>query len=106
MKKSIYLLTLVILLALSGIVETVSGFILWFALPSGGGRRGLELTFWGLTRYTWIDIHDWVAIALIAIVILHLAIHWKWVVRMFKQILFQIKVAYLTLRGTSVAKAN
>jgi hypothetical protein len=106
MRKSIYLFTLVILLALSGIVETISGFILWFALPSGGGRRGLELTFWGLSRHTWVQIHDWFAIALMAIVVIHLALHWKWVIRMFKQIFFQIKVAYLTLRGNSTVKAN
>ena len=69
-----------------GIVEALSGFVLWFALPSGGGngRRAIEQAFWSLTRHTWIDIHDWVAVALIAISIVHLGIHWKWVMRMVK----------------------
>lgn len=98
MKKSIYLFTLVGLLALTGLVETISGFILWFALPSGGGRQGLELTYWGLTRHTWIGIHDWVAIAMIVIVFIHFLLHWKWVCRMIKQLVVQLKEAYQTMQ--------
>jgi hypothetical protein len=89
MKKGKYLFSLVGFLVLTGLVEAVSGFVLWFALPSGGGRRGLDLTYLGLTRHTWIDIHDWVAIALTAIVIIHIIIHWKWVARMTRQIFSQ-----------------
>jgi hypothetical protein len=89
MKKGIYLFSLVGFLVLTGLVEAVSGFVLWFALPSGGGRRGLDLTYLGLTRHTWIDIHDWVAIALTCIVIIHFIIHWKWVACMIRQICTQ-----------------
>ncbi len=96
MKKAIYLFSLVALLILTGLAEAISGFVLWFAIPSGGGRRGLELSYWGLTRPTWIDFHDWMAVALTAIVILHLLVHWKWVFRMVKQI-FNILVE--TYRG-------
>jgi len=84
MKKSLYLFALVVFLLAAGLVETVSGFILWFVLPSGGGRRGLELTYLGISRHTWIDIHDWVAVALVAIVLVHLLLHWKWVLHMTK----------------------
>jgi uncharacterized iron-regulated membrane protein len=86
MKKGKYLFSVVGFLIVAGLVEAVSGFILWFALPSGGGRKGLDLTYLGLTRHTWIDIHDWVAIALTAIVIIHLIVHWKWVTYMFRQV--------------------
>jgi hypothetical protein len=89
MKKRIYLFGLVSVLLLTGLFEAVSGFVLWFALPSGGGRRGLELSFLGLTRHTWIDLHDWVAIALTAVVIIHFIIHWKWVARMIEQVFTQ-----------------
>jgi uncharacterized iron-regulated membrane protein len=86
MKKSTYLFSLVSSLLVLGLVEAVSGFILWFALPSGGGRKGLELTYLGIARHTWIDIHDWIAIALTVIVIIHIVIHWKWVLQMGKNI--------------------
>jgi hypothetical protein len=98
MKKSIYLFTLVGLLAISGIAETISGFVLWFALPSGGGRQSLDLTYWGLSRHTWTDIHDYVAVALIIIVAIHLLLHWKWVFRMIGQVFGQLKEAYKTLQ--------
>jgi hypothetical protein len=82
MKKRTYLFSLVNALLVLGLAEAVSGFVLWFALPSGSGRRGLESAYWGLSRHSWISIHDWVAIALTAIVIIHLLSHWKWVVNM------------------------
>jgi hypothetical protein len=89
MKKSVYLFGLVSILFVAGLVEAVSGFVLWLALPSGSGRGAFNLTYLGITRHTWIDIHDWVAIALIAIVIIHLIMHWKWVTRMARQIFKQ-----------------
>ncbi len=85
MKKRVYLFGLVFSILMLGLVEAVSGFILWFALPSGSGKRGLESIFLGITRHTWIDIHDWVAIALIVIIIIHILVHWKWVVHMTKE---------------------
>ena len=77
---------LFIILSLLGLFETVSGFILWFALPRGGGGwgRGLgdEAVFWSLTRHMWIGLHDWVAVALVVVVIIHLVLHWKWIIYM------------------------
>ena len=84
MRKSCVLFLLAVILLLLGILETLSGFILWLALPHGGGRRGGEQIFWNLSRETWVDIHDWVAVALVALVIIHIAFHWKWLSRMFR----------------------
>jgi hypothetical protein len=78
---------------LLGLFEAVSGFVLWLVLPRGGrgymgGRGGgldAEATFlW--SRDTWIDLHDWVAVALVAVVILHLILHREWVVTMTKRL--------------------
>ncbi len=90
MKKTKLQFGLVLTLFGLGIVEAFSGFVLWLALPSGGGwgRRGIEQVFWTLPRYTWIDIHDWVAVALIVIVVVHLAMHWKWIVRMMRSFFY------------------
>jgi preprotein translocase subunit SecY len=103
MKKSVYLFGLVVVLLLAGLAEAVSGFILWFALPSGSGRGSLNLTYWGVTRHAWIDIHDWVAIALMAVVVIHLAMHWKWVVRMPRQLAAQMTSSFNTNRSQSRA---
>jgi hypothetical protein len=84
MKKTKLQFGLVLTLIGLGVVEAFSGFVLWLALPSGGGlgRRGIEQVFWTLSRRTWIDIHDWVAVVLTAIVVIHLGMHWKWIFRM------------------------
>ena len=82
-------------MALLGLAEAVSGFILWLGFPSGGGGgRGWgggggglsNLTFWELSKHTWIDIHDWVAVALVVLVLVHVILHWRWILRMAKVI--------------------
>jgi len=81
---------LVALLFLGSLVEAVSGFVLWFVLPhvGGGGRfRGAEREFWGVSREMWVDMHDWAAVALIVIVVVHIIMHWPWIVRMTKRYL-------------------
>jgi hypothetical protein len=89
--KSTINLSLVSLLGAGGIIEAVSGFVLWFGLPHSGGGfqggRGLRVVsqFWGLDRTAWTDLHDWAAVALIVIVIAHIAIHWKWWACIFKK---------------------
>ncbi len=73
-----------------GLFQAVSGFIMWLALPRGGGGQGRgldggsEATFWSLSRHTWGDLHDWVAVALLVVIIIHVILHWKWIVRMTK----------------------
>ena len=87
MRKATRNYILFIILFLLGLFQAVSGFIMWFALPHGGGGRGggaSLTTFWSLSRDTWIDIHDWVAIALVVIIIIHLVLHCKWIAYMTK----------------------
>jgi hypothetical protein len=78
---------LAVIMALLGLVEAITGFILWFGFPEGGGGIGRavggvrNLTLWGIPKYTWIDIHDWVAIALVVLVAIHIVLHWKWMLR-------------------------
>jgi len=58
-----------------------SGLILAFILPPGsrGGRGAGERALWSLTRHDWGDIHFWVALGLIGLLILHVVLHWSWV---------------------------
>lgn len=76
------------------LVEAISGFILWLVLPHGrqygGGGTGfdsdeIESTFiWA--RQTWLDIHDWAAVALLVIIFIHIYMHWRWLYRQVKGI--------------------
>ena len=85
MRKATKNYILFITLLLLGLFQAISGFVLWAALPQGGGGRGSGIiTFWSLTRQTWIDIHDWVAVALVVMIIIHLILHRKWIVYMTK----------------------
>ena len=82
-------------MALLGLAEAVTGFVLWLGFPAGGGGGGRgsgggggigNLTFWELSKHTWIDIHDWVAVALVVLVLAHMIVHWKWIIRMAKHV--------------------
>jgi hypothetical protein len=79
-----YLLALV--MGLLALFQGISGFVLWVVLPRGDGYRGGQIdggTFlWSRDR--WIDLHDWTAVALVVIVVIHVILHWGWIVRMTK----------------------
>ena len=57
-----------------------TGFILRYRLPPGGrGGRGLET--WGWDRHEWGDLHTWIAYTVCGLVVLHLILHWNWLMR-------------------------
>jgi hypothetical protein len=62
----------------------LSGLVAWLVLPSGGYRGGRNpfygATLFSLTRHEWNDIHLWAGLTLIAILAIHLVLHWPWVV--------------------------
>jgi quinol-cytochrome oxidoreductase complex cytochrome b subunit len=75
-----------VLMALSFIITSISGLILFFFLPEGLGR-GNSTDFLGIVRRDWKLIHDWSGIALAVLVLIHLVLHWKWIVCMTKNLL-------------------
>jgi cytochrome b subunit of formate dehydrogenase len=76
-----YILALV--MGLLALVQAVSGFVLWLALPQGGGgAAGGETFLW--SRGVWLTIHERAAIALAVIVIIHVIFHWGWIVQTTK----------------------
>jgi hypothetical protein len=54
-----------------------TGFILRFALPPGTNKG---LCLWGLSRHQFGDIHLWISFAFLGMVLLHVSLHWQWVV--------------------------
>ena len=80
---------LFIILLLLGLIQAISGFLLWLVIP--GGHRGFGIGqvtgdfLW--SRFTWIEIHDWTAVALVIVVIFHIILHWKWIIYMTKRMI-------------------
>jgi hypothetical protein len=66
------------------VVVNLSGLVAWLIWPSGGYWGGLNMLYDGslldLTRHNWNDLHVWAGLAMIAVLAIHLALHWKWVV--------------------------
>jgi len=54
-----------------------TGYILRFPLPPGTNR---VLELWGLTRHQWGSFHSGTSLALLAVIAVHLVLHWKWIV--------------------------
>jgi hypothetical protein len=76
-----------LLLFILFILDCLSGFIIWLVLPRGALDYenmliGLGRTFWGLQRNIWVDIHAWLAVAIISIIIIHIVLNWRWVLNM------------------------
>lgn len=71
------------------IAATLSGLIL-MTMPHGGYQGGrnpaLNQTVLFLTRHEWNDLHVWASLAMIAGIVVHLALHWRWIVCMVSRL--------------------
>jgi hypothetical protein len=58
-----------------------TGLLIRFVLPPGstGRHGGRALTLWGMDRHDWGALHFWLAVALLGLLLLHVALHWSWV---------------------------
>lgn len=54
-------------------ISLVSGLVLYLVLPTGG--RWSPASFAGLTRSTWLNMHNLWSLAFAALVIIHLLLH-------------------------------
>jgi hypothetical protein len=61
-------------------VVAFTGFFMYFFIPSGI-QRGRYVVYMGLTKATWIWLHNRAGILIIILVIIHLILHWNWIVR-------------------------
>ncbi|MFA5332145.1 MAG: DUF4405 domain-containing protein [Methanoregula sp.] len=62
---------------LTFIPSLFTGLVLYFALPSGGGRGNGFNTYLGISRNQWVTLHDYTSFAFTALIIIHLLLHWK-----------------------------
>ena len=81
----------VILLFVLFIFEGLSGLVLWLVMPRGQldhhhMRQGTGRTFLLLQRNVWVDLHAWIAVTIIGIILVHLILNWNWLVGVSKKI--------------------
>jgi hypothetical protein len=54
-----------------------TGLLIAYRLPPGS-RGGHGLSALGWTRHEWGDLHFWISIAFLALIFIHMALHWRW----------------------------
>lgn len=65
------------LAALLFVAMVATGFIVQLVLPPGSGKTW---ALWSIERHDWARAHSIVGAALVVVVVVHVALHWKWVV--------------------------
>ena len=89
-----FIVDLAAFLNLLGLIFT--GFVMEYILPPGTGGRGRILhgggggeyikELWSMTRHEWGDIHFYLAVVFIALMIAHIVLHWTWIKNYFKSL--------------------
>jgi hypothetical protein len=67
-------------LFLGGCFLAGSGWLLDRRLPSGRGAGGGRMALLGMSRHDWGAWHAWAGYGVAALVVAHLALHWRWLV--------------------------
>lgn len=58
-----------------------TGALIRYILPPGSGHFS---QLWGMDRHQWGQIHFWIAVVLLIAVVVHLFLHWHWIVGMVR----------------------
>nr|HPQ81867.1 DUF4405 domain-containing protein [bacterium] len=63
-----------LLVAMAALIAT--GAIMQFLLPPGSGHF---LMIFGMSRHGFGQIHAWLSVATVALIVVHIVLHWEWV---------------------------
>lgn len=87
----------------SALLASLSGIYFLFLPTNGyqGGRNALYNVQILFDRHTWDDLHTWGGVAMIAIALIHLVIHWNWVSSMIRRSIKELtgKCGCMNARG-------
>jgi hypothetical protein len=76
----------------AGLGASLTG--IYFLLFPVGGYQGGRNPYYGITilfeRETWDVLHAWTGVAMIAAIVIHLVLHWSWLVGTVKRIFSEI----------------
>jgi FtsH-binding integral membrane protein len=74
-----------------------TGLLLHFVLPPGSGRK---LAVWEMGRHDWGEIHLILAFIILALMVVHLLLHWSWIHNTTKHYASQLRgFSFLGLIG-------
>ncbi|MCC5838615.1 MAG: DUF4405 domain-containing protein [Opitutales bacterium] len=82
MNRSLLNLIIDLLAATCLLAMAATGYVLRFPLPPSTNRTH-EL--WSLSRHEWGAIHSWASLGLLAVLVVHVALHWQWIVTMISR---------------------
>jgi hypothetical protein len=68
----------------SFLVTAITGLVIMIFLPPSEGRGGVHNYLFGYGRHDWGAIHDLAGVIMIIAVLIHLVLHWRWIVNMTK----------------------
>ncbi|MDD3783885.1 MAG: DUF4405 domain-containing protein [Candidatus Portnoybacteria bacterium] len=71
------------LAAICFLVIAKTGLIIFFFLPEGVRRGGYQ-EFFGITKKTYTGIHNWAGIVFVVLILLHIVLHWDWIINAVK----------------------
>lgn len=77
MKQQRWFIVIDILAFITFLMSLFSGLVMWLILPDRSGQLGLE--FWGLARHDWSNIHLRSSLFFVAVILIHLILHWNWI---------------------------
>jgi Domain of unknown function (DUF4405) len=91
MKSKLNFIIDAIMFVLMGALAGIGLLIKYILLP-GSERwikygRNVDLSFWGIDRHQWANIHLIVAYILVGSLALHLILHWKMIVGLYRKII-------------------
>jgi uncharacterized membrane protein len=84
-----------------GMIAT--GYLLRFPLPPGSNKT---LSLWGYTRHQWGDIHFWISLGLLVVLVIHLVLHWNWIVTVIGKRCHLVKSAHPSLIRSGILTAG
>ena len=110
MKKPLWNLVIDAVMALQIGALAGIGFLIKFVLVPGEERnvlygRGTALRLLGLERHEWGAIHMWIGISLLAILVLHIILHWGQVLGLLCAVSRSLAVRLLIVLGVLLLAA-
>jgi hypothetical protein len=79
-----YIVDAILYVCLGGM--TLIGILLGLVVPAGPAVADSAKYFLGLHRHQWGNIHAYLSIAFVALIVVHIVFNWKWVTAKTRQI--------------------
>jgi len=79
-----YIVDVILYICLGGM--TLIGILLGFVVPAGPAVADSAKYFLDLHRHQWGNIHAYLSIAFVVLMVVHIVLNWKWVMAKTRQI--------------------